>query len=236
MAIVLHSMKFGESQMIVDILTQEHGRLPFICHLPKSSKGKIKKQFFQPLSLLEIEYDFRLKSKFQHFKDIRVAVPFSSLPFDPFKLSIALFLAEFLSYSTRNEQNNSSLFLFVVKSVEWLDATDRDFSNFHLIFMVHLSTFLGFMPNVEEYRDGDFFDLREGRFVSGIPGHSDFLFSADAEMLQLLFRLSYKTMHLCKMSRIERNRCTEVIVLYYRLHIPNFPEMKSLDVLKQLFS
>ena len=234
-AIVLHSMKYGDAKMIIDILTQVHGRMSFICNVPKSGKGKIKKQFFQPLSILDIEYDYRLNSSFQHFKDIRIAVPFVSIPFDPFKLSIALFVSEFLLYATRNEQTDKRLFLFVEKSAQWLDIVKGDYANFHLVFTIHLSAFLGIMPNVEEYCNGDIFDLREGRFVSAIPTHSNILLPDEAEKLNVLFRLSYKTMHLCKMSRIERNRCAEVIILYYRLHIPNFPEMKSLDVLKQLF-
>ena len=43
-------------------------------------------------------------------------------------------------------------------------------------------------------------------------------------------------MHLYSMSRLQRNHCVEVIVDYYRLHIPNFPELKSLPVLKTLFA
>lgn len=37
------------------------------------------------------------------------------------------------------------------------------------------------------------------------------------------------------MSRVERMRCLTVIEQYYRLHLPDFPELKSLDVLKELF-
>ena len=51
-----------------------------------------------------------------------------------------------------------------------------------------------------------------------------------------LFRLEYKTMHLYTMSRMERNRCVEVILEYYKLHLPGFPEMKSFAVLQELFA
>ena len=45
-----------------------------------------------------------------------------------------------------------------------------------------------------------------------------------------------ETMHLFAMSRAERNRCLTIINDYYRLHLPNFPLLKSLDVLKELFA
>lgn len=235
-AIVLHSMKFGESQLIVDLLTEVHGRLSFICHVSKSPKGKIKKQFFQPLSLLELEYDFRVKAKLQHLKDIRIAVPFGSIPFDPFKLSISLFIADFLYYASRSEQENPLLYQYVEHSILWLDNTLEHFSSFHLVFMMRLSRFLGFYPNVEEYQEDDYFDLREGRFVSLPPGHPDFVSGGEAKSIRLLMRLTYENMHLCPMSRMERNRCAEVIILYYRFHIPNFPELKSFDILQELFA
>jgi DNA repair protein RecO (recombination protein O) len=42
-------------------------------------------------------------------------------------------------------------------------------------------------------------------------------------------------MHLFRLSHHERNRLLEVAITYYRLHLPNFPDMKSLGVLRELF-
>jgi DNA repair protein RecO (recombination protein O) len=38
------------------------------------------------------------------------------------------------------------------------------------------------------------------------------------------------------MNRLERGRYLEVLDEYYRLHVPEFPELKSLDVLKEVFA
>ena len=95
-AIVLHSLKYGETRLIVDMFTRSQGRQSFIVSIPKSVKGKIKKQLFQPLTLLEIESDLRPKLQLQKLSDVRLASPFSSIPFDPNKLSISLCSAEFL--------------------------------------------------------------------------------------------------------------------------------------------
>ena len=40
--IVLRSVRFGESSLIVDVLTKSSGRVSFMVHIPKTSKGKIK--------------------------------------------------------------------------------------------------------------------------------------------------------------------------------------------------
>jgi DNA repair protein RecO (recombination protein O) len=37
------------------------------------------------------------------------------------------------------------------------------------------------------------------------------------------------------MSRDDRNRIVDVLLTYYKMHVPNFPELRSLAVVKQLF-
>lgn len=235
-AIVLSSLKFGEHQLIVDMLTEQLGRQSFICHIPKTQKGKLKKQFFQPLSLLEMEFDYRQRARLQHIHDLRLARPFVSIPFDAAKLSISLFLAEFLTYATRDEQANEALFSYVANSIEWLDSQSAQFANFHLVFMMRLSRFIGFFPNLEDYREGAVFDMRSGTFSDQPPLHSDFVSVEESSRIGLLMRMNYETMHLFRMSRTDRNRCVELILTYYRLHVPSFPELKSFAVLQELFS
>lgn len=67
------------------------------------------------------------------------------------------------------------------------------------------------------------------------PPQPDYLEPAEASRIALLMRMNYKNMHLFRMSQAERNRCVEIILNYYRLHVPGFPEMKSLPVLQTLF-
>lgn len=235
-AIVLNTLKFGEQQLIVDMLTEELGRVSFICRIPKTQKGKLKKQFFQPLSLLDAVFDYRQNARLQHLRDVRLSQPFTSIPFDAGKLSIALFLAEFLAYATRDEQQNAALFNYVVNSIDWLDGQTTSFANFHLVFMMRLSRFIGFFPNLEDYREGAVFDMRSGEFADTAPLHRDYIEPTEASRIGVLMRMNYETMHLFRMSHDERNRCVELILAYYKLHVPNFPELKSLAVLQELFS
>ena len=138
-AIVLHSIKFGESQYIVDMFVEETGRVAFIQKVLPSGRGKIRKQLFQPLSLLDIEFDLRPKVRLQRLKEARLLVPYATIPFDPYKLSLTIFVAEFLLHVTRNEQQNKPLFEYVAASLQWLDGCERSFSNFHLVVMMRRS-------------------------------------------------------------------------------------------------
>ena len=235
-AIVLHTIKYGETRIIVDMFTRTHGRLSFIVNIPKSIKAKTKKQFFQPLNILEIEVDVRQKVQLQKLSDVRLASPFSSIPFNPHKLSISLFIAEFLYYALRSEQQNALLYDYVESSILWLDSQEDRYANFHLVFLMRLSRFLGFYPNLEHYQTGDYFDLRESMFLPTPPLHRDFLYPEEAEKVQLMMRMDYPTMHLFKMTHQERNRLLEVTITYYRLHLTDFPELKSIAVLQELYA
>ena len=235
-AIVLHAFKYGDSRMIADLFTREAGRLSVIVNLPKTSRGKARKQFFQPLTLLDVEIDLRQRAQLQPLRDVRLLLPFTSIPFDAKKTSISLFVAEFLYYALRGEQQNEPLFSYVANSVEWLDSSAGHFANFHLVFLMRLSRFLGFYPNLEDYTEGCLFDLRAGTFCLCQPTHHDVLQPAEAGLVALMMRMDFPTMHLFKLSHTDRNRLIEIILAYYRLHLPDFPELKSLPVLQEVFA
>ena len=234
-AIVLHAIKYGETRLIVDMFTKVFGRQAFIVSIPKTPKGKVKKQFFQPLTILEIETDIRPRQQLQKLHDVRLAAPFASIPFEPDKLAISLFVAEFLYYALRSEQRNELLYEYLENSIVWLDGQQSSFANFHLVFLLRLTRFLGFYPNLDDYKDGDYFDLRESVFMPMPPVHRDFLHPEEAQKVQLMMRMDCPTMHLFRMSHQERNRLLEVSLKYYRLHLPDFPEMKSIEVLQALY-
>ena len=234
-AIVLHAIKYGETRLIVDMFTKVFGRQAFIVSIPKTPKGKVKKQFFQPLTILEIETDIRPRQQLQKLHDVRLAAPFASIPFEPDKLAISLFVAEFLYYALRSEQRNELLYEYLENSIVWLDGQQTSFANFHLVFLLRLTRFLGFYPNLDDYKNGDYFDLRESVFMPMPPVHRDFLHPEEAQKVQLMMRMDFPTMHLFRMSHQERNRLLEVSLKYYRLHLPDFPEMKSIEVLQALY-
>ena len=245
-AIVLHSFKYGETRIIVDVFSRESGRLSLIATLPKTQKGRLKKQYFQPMTLLEITYEQHQRVQLQQLKDARLLTAWSTIPFSPEKLALSLFTAEFLYHALRSEQQNESLFVYICDSMQWLDMSDKGYANFHLTFLMRMSRFLGFYPNLEvkgerlgvrETAETDiFFDLREGQFCNSAPIHRDFLQPDDSRRIHQLMRMDFPTMHLYQLSHHDRNRIVEVLLRYYRLHIPQFPDLKSIHVLQDLWN
>lgn len=234
--IVLHTLKYNDTSNIVDIYTEQGGRASFLVKIPRTRKSGVRSVLFQPLALVELEADVRPNSNLHRIREAKSLYPFTSLPYHPYKSSIAMFLAEFLSRALKEEAANEPLFAYLVHSIRWLDECgDRPFANFHLVFLMRLSRFLGLYPNVDDYTSGCYFDMLNACFTPLLPKSGSFLKPDEAARIRLLLRMNYETMHLFGMNRIERNRCLTVINDYYRLHLPDFPVLKSLDVLKELF-
>lgn len=234
--IVLHVLKYSDASNIADIYTDHAGRVSFIIPASHSGKSKVRPIIFQPLSIIEFEADFRPKANLLRIKEAKPAAPFHSIPYDPYKSAIVLFLAEFLCRALREEAENHLLFAYLTNSISWLDECREGFSNFHLVFLMRLSRFLGLYPNLEEYHNGDYFDLANSCFTSSRPQtHTLYIEGEEAFRLTRVMRMNYETMHLFPMSRAERNRCLEIIHNYYRLHIPGFQDLKSLSVLREVF-
>lgn len=234
-AIVLKTVKYGDSKLIVDMLTEECGRVSFVQRTSRTKRREPRARLLQPLTLLDIVFDYRQNTALQQVGEMSLRYPFASIPFDERKLAIALFLTEFTYYATRTEQKNIPLFRFVEDSVMWLDACNRNFANFHIVFMMGLTRFIGFFPNLEHSAEEVFFDLQNGCFLAQQPLHNEYLRPSEAEKITVLMRLRYATMHLLRMNRDERNRCVDIIMDYYKLHVPSFPALKSLDVVRELF-
>lgn len=236
-AVVLRYFKYGESRMIVELFTRECGHVPFIVSVPKTGRSRVRKQMFSPMALLDVECDIRPRLRLQKMQETRLMCPLPSVAADPYKRAIVLFIAEFLCHALRGEQRNEPLFDYIADSLQWLDSRAGRFANFHLVFLMRLSRFLGFYPNTDEDdAPGGCFDLRAGCFCAATPLHHDFLYPAEAARIRTVLRMNFATMHLFRMSRDERNRILEVILAYYRIHIPGFPELQSLDVLRELFA
>lgn len=235
-AIVLRSLKYGDKKIIVDFYTEAYGKLTSAIKISSTPKGKMKKQLFLPLTILDIEIDYRQKSQMQKISDAQIALPWTTLNIDPVKMTVSMFLAEVLYHVTRAEQRDEPLFEFVTASMEWLDITNEGAANFHITFLIRMIRFLGFMPSPEDYEKGQYFDMRTGEFVNQVPLHTDFLGTEEAYRMYNLLRMNYQNMHLFRMSRDERRLCLETILAFYRLHLPSFPELKSLAIMQEVFN
>lgn len=234
--VVLHLIRYDDSSIIADIYTLSHGKLSFLVKVPRSRKSNVRTMLLRPLNILELDFDYRQNKDLQRIKEMHVAIPYSSLPYHPVKETLALFLSEFLYHAIKHEVANPSLFEYMCSGLEWLDQTDRGISNFHLVFLIRMTRFLGFWPNVPEVMPGQVFDLKDGVLTNHLPSHGAYIEKEETRWLPYLLRMDFVSMHLFRFTRQQRGRILDVLTDYYRWHVPEFPELKSMQVLREVFS
>ena len=232
--IVLRTVKINDNKLIVDFLSREEGRLSAVWKITTSRTSKVRRQYFQPMTILNVNLERSPRQHMSRIKEAQIAIPYSSISLDGNKMAITFFLAEFMNYATRSMHTDALLYDFVEQSLTWLDASNKGIANFHLMFMVRMSLFLGFQPDMSTYEEGALFDLREGAMTDTVPLHSAWLSPEESALAPLLLRMDFNTMHLFRLNREQRRRILDVLTDYYRLHVPEFPELKSLEILREI--
>ena len=235
--IILNLTKYSDASLIVEAYSATEGRCAFLVKVSHNTRAAVRHTLFQPLALLDVECHearkpgqlLRPKSASAVLHDAQFQVP------HPVRYSIALFLAEFLHHAVRHEPASSAFFSYLEHSVTWLQTAEEDkLANFHLIFLLRLTRFFGIQPNLEN--PTNYFDLEQGCYVALRPFHRHFIEGEEARQLATLVRFNFHTMHLMKISRDQRIRILQGLLTYYQLHLPNFPELKSVEILHQIFN
>ncbi|MBP5258549.1 MAG: DNA repair protein RecO [Prevotella sp.] len=235
-AIIIKITRYGDNTIIADMMTREAGRVSVAVRMSGSRRKRVM-SLFRPMNILMTEIDIRESRDLQVIRNYTIDYAYSSIPSDVIKSSILLFVSEFVYYTVRFEPHNAPLFDFIENALIWLDNSDgRGTANFHLVFTMRMARFLGFLPDITVYNEGDFFDLRSGSFCHSCPGHEDFIEPTEAKTISTLMRVNFMTMWVLRMTREQRNRCLQLIISYYRLHVAGFHELKSPDILSDIFN
>lgn len=231
--VVLHSLKYGESALIVYMLTDVGGRRTYMVQGARGGKSK-KAALFQPMFALEFEGLESPKMEMHRLKDVRCAVNFSSTPSDIRKSTISLFMAETLYRIVRESEANSPLFDFVYGAVEALDRLTEGVANFHLWFLVNLSAHLGFYPS-NEYEPGYWFDIAEGGFTPLEPTHRLYFDRDNARLLSQFMECGEAGLSAITLSRAQRNSFMNAVIDYFAYHLDAIGEVKSIRIFQEIF-
>jgi len=232
-AIVLHSIRYREADLIVKCYTQSSGLKSYLLRgILKSKKGKLRASMFQVLTQLEMEANHKDKNTLENIREAKVLHPYVSIPTNIYKSSVTIFLAEVLYQAIQEEEENQALFHFLESSLLWLDQ-HAAFANFHLLFLVKLTQFLGFQPHVGN-SDYSYFNLLDGEFQAE-DTNKYCIYNENSLLLKQLLNLDFDELAQLKLNQNRRNSFLEMLVYYYELHLHGFKKPKSLAVLQQLF-
>ncbi len=234
-AIVLKTIKYSETSLVVKAYTEQFGLKSFLVRGVRKKHSKNSSNLFQSLHIIEIVFPEKQSSSLIIPREISPGYSFHSIPFDLHKSSVILFMNELIYRSVHEEEPNPELFQFLYHSIVNIDETQNRVANAHLVFSFQLTMYLGFSPLGGFTPEKPYFLLREGVFSKYSPEDDFSLNQDESELLYSLLTADLENCHLIEISGTARNRMLEIIILYYQLHLIGFGEIKSLDVLNQVF-
>ncbi|MEC3966637.1 DNA repair protein RecO [Flagellimonas halotolerans] len=233
-AIVLSSLKYGDTSLIVRAFTQSDGVKSYLLKgVLASKKAKIRPAYFLPLMQLEIVANHKNKGTLESIRDVRVAFPYQTMHTDVVKNSVVLFLAEMLGNSIQEQEQDEGLFNYLEYALHWMDAHKLS-PNFHILFLLNLTKYLGFYPDTS-YQNSPFFDLLEGRFCNE-PSLNPLIQNENLENFKKFLGTNFEALQGIQLTKSNRRELLKTVVQYFRLHVYGFREPKSLAVLNAVFT
>lgn len=232
--IVLNKIKYKESDLIVRSYTLHRGSVSYLVKgaLKSTKKTKSKSVYFQPLMQLNVEENYRPNQSLQFLKDIKPNYVYKTLHTNIYKSAIGLFLSEILTSVLKEEEKNEALYQFLETAFQYLDTEDS-FANFHLLFLLKLTRYLGFQPN-DDHQEFSFFNLKSAYFQA----HSEMPFTISDKNLSIfkaLMGIDFDTLSSLKMNSKDRQATLKTLLYYFELHLDGFKIPKSLTILNEVF-
>jgi len=233
-AIVLSSLKYGDTSLIVRAFTFSDGLKSYLIKgVLASKRGKLKTAYFQPLTQLEIVAVHKNKGTLESIREAKIAHHYNTLHTDITKNAMTLFLSEMLAKSIHEEECNEELYYYIEASLQWLDVHD-EISNFHIYFLLGLTKYFGFYPDTSNL-NADHFDLLEGEF-SDTPSLNPILTNENLDYFKSFLGINFDAISSIKMRKTNRQELLKAIVLYFELHLQGFRKPRSLAILNEVFS
>ena len=232
-AIVLSRLKYKDSDLIVKCFTKDFGIKSYIIKgVLKSKKRRITPAYFQALSILEIQAHYKNNRTLHYINDIKVKQHYKSVYTNVIKSTVAIFLSEILNDLLVEETPNLELYNFIETTLIWFDENDS-YSYFHYVFLIELTKYLGFYPELSNI-DSQYFNLLDGRFSNQKP-HNYYIDGENLTLLKTLLGIKFDRNKTFVINANQRQEFLDMILSYFKLHLEGFKTPKSLAVMNQVF-
>lgn len=228
--IVLKTIKYSESSVITKIFTRQFGEYSFIVPGVRGNRNKSKGNVFQPLQILELDLYYHPNKSLLKLKEYRPGHIYTNLYTDMLRQSVAIFTLEVLSKCIHEHEVNEDLYDFYRTFMMQLDQNIEVDAFAPQQYLLKLSHHLGFKPTVEvPFDERPYFNLEAGIFEKQA---SFTQISVDRKEAFLIYEfLEQNFEHFSKSDRV---KLLEILLIYFKIHIPNFKEVTSLEIIRQV--
>jgi len=236
--IVLRTVKYGETSVIVTVLTELFGLQSYLVNGVRTSKGKggSKAGMFQPAAMLDLVIYHQESKNLNRLKEYSWSFLYRNILSDVISNSIALFMIELLQKCLKQPEPSPELYYFMEDALTSLDLEERNVqANFPLFFALHLAGFFGLRVDDNYSEKRNYLDLKEGYFTGEKPSHPHYLDHSLSEITAHLLKVKQPAeLADLPLNKDKRRLLLEAYEDFYSMHIQGFTPLKTLPVLRTL--
>lgn len=237
--IVLRSVKYGDTSLVVTIYTESFGIQTYLVNGVRTDrKSSSKANIYQPTTLLDLIAYHQPNKNLQRIKEVKLHHLYQSLNFSMVKNSIGIFITELISKSISEQETNTDLYDFFEETFLYIDQEEENkLANFPLFFTIQMCQHLGFGIQSNEEIESPVFDLQNGQFVDFHSlKHIHYLENKKANWLLQLNKFAYSDVKNISFNQSQRKEILNDLLLYLKIHVPQMPALKSIEILHEILN
>ncbi len=225
--IVLHTIKYGDTSLIIHGYTREEGRCGFMLRGVFKSTGEVRKSgarnssnaatALHPLSVIDFESSRSTgRSELRYLKEFSLRHHLYGIRSDFAKTSVAMFIGEVLYRTLLLSEKDEAMYDFLEDAILKLENATSGTANFHIWFMDRYLTLLGF-PLEQGYADV---------FTPFSPSES--------QLLQQIHECGFEQAMQIPMTGKMRSHLLAEMIRYLEYHLGTNLDIRSLQVLRSM--
>ncbi len=234
--VILRSIKYSESSLILDVFTLEYGLRSMIISGVRKSKSKSKIGLYQVMNFLEFVFYENEKDTLCRIKEVKTTFMYSTIYKDVVKSSIGMLMTEITRNAIKEKSSNPELFEFLKQWFIFLDTSENSIANFMIKYMLDLSRHLGFEPMPNYSETNYIFDTYEGQFISNEQTNQYCASPAVSKFIFDLIKAKHADIHLYQSNGQMRTEALDMLIQFYQLQLESFKDLKSVAILRQVLS
>lgn len=233
--LVLHTTPYGETSVIAKVFTRQMGVRSYIIKGVRGRSGRTKQNLLQPLSSLDMVVYNNQHNTLNHIKELTPRQKNSPTIKQSGSLAIAnamrFFMTEVLYKTLGEAEPLPDLYDEIEEMCETVD-TDNANPSLPIVFLLRVAHHLGIEPLDNHSGQSPYFDLQEGRYVC-TPTESTLTPTLSAMLYEYLS--ATQQANLPKHQLSDRRALIDALLAYYQMHISNFHNFNSHEILHSVF-
>jgi DNA repair protein RecO (recombination protein O) len=236
-AIVLRSVKYGETSLVATLYTEKFGRQSYILNGVRSEKrSSHRANLYQAATILDAVVYHSPHKNLQRIKEAHVHMFYNALHANIVKNTIAIFISELIYKTITEPESHIELYSFFENSLLHIDTTDDGkLANFPILFTFQLADHLGFGLQNSWSVLRPILDMSNGQFCA--RNELTGTHFTEGEHAQCLSDIAHEVeIETGKINREQRSQLLMLAIQYLKVHLPHLGELKSIEVLHAILS